>query len=161
MQGYLMDIFKIVGVQVTLFLAMVAQIPDAMPSPGRLMAATTVSQALPETFLLIVCMRDVIKVDAQNLAKLKLSATQAATIACLSLFSLGVLYVYLVELQSENVTPAQNRSNRRLYWISKGLFLSSAALILCQIHAQPLGGIAPSAQPGAHAQDGGGQLQEM
>ena len=158
--GYLRDLLKIFGVQVTLFVAMVAQRADSMPPISRLMAATTISQALPETFLLVVCMRDVIKLNPQSLAKLKLSAMQVASFACLGLFSLFVLYVYLVELQSENMSAETNRSNRRLYWISKGLFLSSAALILHQILSQPPGGIAPSAKPAAYgyAHDGGGSV---
>ena len=104
--GYLRDLLKIFGVQVTLFVAMVAQRADSMPPISRLMAATTISQALPETFLLVVCMRDVIKLNLK--ARQAQAVGHAGSFVCLPRpFSLFVLYVYLVELQSENMSARQ------------------------------------------------------
>ncbi len=134
---YLADLLRIIGVQVTLFLIMIAGFTSGgVPSTARLLAATTLSVSLPQSFMLTVCLRDTGGISADRLARLKLFSHEAFAFVAIALYAFVGIFAYFLAIEAgdslffdvASTSDAENAA-RWFYYIACICYLVAAAMV--------------------------------
>jgi hypothetical protein len=135
---YFGSLLKIFSIQVTLFTLLIilsaVKISDP-PVPEQLLAATTLSVALPQHFILMTCLKDAGRISAQRLAHLQLRTTEVLAFLAIALFVLVgfVAYILAVEASDMLLVPG-SRIGRTVYYISNYVYFVAVALVLLEVH---------------------------
>lgn len=117
----------------TLFLVIIAGFvaEGGVPDVGRLLAATTLSVALPQSYVLTVCVRDASNLDPQRLATFTLHWGEVLSFFAIGLFALVGLAAYFLALQVGGAasTLLTTELGRTIYYGAQGVYFGAVALV--------------------------------
>jgi hypothetical protein len=142
---YMAELLKVFGTQIALCVALAAAfiIERSRPNYGRLLAASTLSIALTQSFVLTVFVRDAGTLRADRIATLDFSLVEALTLVGIVAFSTIGLYAYFLALEdggkeavTEELTfgPGIWVSGRMLYFGAHAVYFSAAACVGWLMH---------------------------
>ena len=132
---YTGELMRLMGIQLTVFIAFVASsIHTGPPSTARLMAATTLCVALPQTFWLVVCIRDArVSGDsgdiANRLVRGEFYALELSAYGAISVFALIGLLAYFLALEGDKAAWLTEYSARVLMFSCNGVYLLALGLV--------------------------------
>jgi hypothetical protein len=128
-------LMRLMGIQLTVFIAFVASsIHTGPPSTARLMAATTLCVALPQTFWLAVCIRDArVSRDSGDIAirlvRGEFYALELSAYGAISVFALIGLLAYFLALEGDKAAWLTEYSARVLMFSCNGVYLLALGLV--------------------------------
>ena len=141
---YFGSLLKIGGVQFTLFLALVAVFATechreggtcSPPSAERLLAATTLSVALPQSFMLILCIKGASRLTPESVAKLKLTCFQACALAGIAAFAISGCIAYFLAVEGGTILDRASAGiGRAVYYTSNIVYGIALMLVSVEIY---------------------------
>ena len=136
--SYTAPLIKVFSIQVTLFTALIilsaVKVSDP-PGPEQLLAATTLSVALPQQFILMTCLKDAGRISAKRLAHLQLRASEALAFLSIALFVLVGFVAYILAVEaSEMLLLPGSRIGRTIYYVSNYVYFVAVALVILEVH---------------------------
>ena len=140
---YVRELMRLAGVQLTVFIGFVASSAhEGLPSTARLMAATTLCVALPQTFWLWKCISDA-HVPGESGGSLsrrfvrgQFYAVELLSYGAICIFTLIGLLAYFLSLEGDTAAWLDEDVARTLYYSFCGCYLLSASLVGCEMSAR-------------------------
>ena len=133
---YTGELMRLMGIQLTVFIAFVASNFHGgdPPSLARLLAASTLCVALPQTFWLVVCIRDArVSGDsgdiANRLVRGEFYPLELSEYAAISVFTLIGLLAYFLALEGDKAAWLNEYYARMLMFICNGVYLIALGLV--------------------------------
>ena len=140
---YTGELMRLAGIQLTVFIAFVASNFHGgdPPSLARLLAASTLCVALPQTFWLVVCIRDArVSGDsgdiAQRLVRGEFYVVEILAYASIGVFTLIGLLAYFLALEGDKAAWLTEYWARVLYYTCNVVYLIATCLIGFELHVR-------------------------
>jgi hypothetical protein len=128
---YMVEIVKVFTAQIGLMIALIAAffIEKKRPNHGRLLAATTLSVALTQAYVLVVCVRDAGGLRADAIAKLTFTATELVAVFAILAFSVIGTFAYFLALEDGGQQIVDEAAGRTLYFSAHAVYLLAAGAV--------------------------------
>ena len=135
---YMADLLKVLGLQITLCIALIASFviepqSDSRPNIGRLLAITLYSSMLAQSFVLTIIVRDAGTLRADRIATLDFSLVEALSMVGIAAFSAIGLFAYFLALEDGKNTVTEEMG-RMLYFGAYAAYFTTAACVYCLVH---------------------------
>ena len=126
---YFASLLNIAGVQILLFMLILAGAEDGAVSVQRLLAATTLSVSLPQAFILMVCVRDAKTITSAQIVTLGFSCTDTLAMFFVTAYTLVGVFSYFLAVTAQEQGLTLMMDTRYLYYGACATYVVATAVV--------------------------------